>query len=83
MPARAVVVAGATDGCAAFLATGVDKPGEAVTSLGSTLVLKLASEQPLFAPEYGLYSHLPEQKLLLFCDGCGGVPDFLMTAFEW
>jgi sugar (pentulose or hexulose) kinase len=57
VPAGAVVVAGATDGCAAFLATGASKPGEAVTSLGSTLVLKLASDQPLFAPEYGLYSH--------------------------
>jgi D-ribulokinase len=57
VPAGAVVVAGATDGCAAFLATGADRPGQAVTSLGSTLVLKLASEQPLFAPEYGLYSH--------------------------
>jgi D-ribulokinase len=57
VPARAVVVAGSTDGCAAFLATGADKPGDAVTSLGSTLVLKLASEHPLFAPEYGLYSH--------------------------
>ena len=54
---RAIVVAGATDGCAAFLATGAGKPGDAVTSLGSTLVLKLASERPLFAPEYGLYSH--------------------------
>jgi sugar (pentulose or hexulose) kinase len=57
VPTRAVVAAGATDGCAAFLATGADKPGDAVTSLGSTLVLKLASEQPLFAPEYGIYSH--------------------------
>jgi sugar (pentulose or hexulose) kinase len=57
LPTRAVVVTGATDGCAAFLATGANKPGEAVTSLGSTLVLKLVSEQPLFAPEYGLYSH--------------------------
>jgi sugar (pentulose or hexulose) kinase len=57
VPTRAVVVAGATDGCAAFLATGADKPGDAVTSLGSTLVLKLASEQPLFSPEYGIYSH--------------------------
>jgi D-ribulokinase len=47
VPTRAVVVAGATDGCAAFLATGADKPGDAVTSLGSTLVLKLASEQPI------------------------------------
>jgi sugar (pentulose or hexulose) kinase len=57
VPTRAVVVAGVTDGCAAFLATGANRPGAAVTSLGSTLVLKLASEQPLFAPEYGLYSH--------------------------
>jgi sugar (pentulose or hexulose) kinase len=57
LPTRALVVAGSTDGCAAFLATGADKPGHAVTSLGSTLVLKLASEHPVFAPEYGLYSH--------------------------
>jgi D-ribulokinase len=57
VPAGAIVVTGATDGCAAFLATGADTPGEGVTSLGSTLVLKLASKQPLFALEYGLYSH--------------------------
>jgi sugar (pentulose or hexulose) kinase len=54
---RTVVVAGMTDGCAAFMATGAAKPGDAVTSLGSTLVLKLASEVPLFAPEFGIYSH--------------------------
>ncbi len=53
----AVVVAGTTDGCASFLATGAREPGEGVTSLGSTLVLKLLSRQPLFAPAYGLYSH--------------------------
>jgi D-ribulokinase len=57
LPARTVVVAGMTDGCAAFMATGAGKPGDAVTSLGSTLVLKLASERPLFAPEFGIYSH--------------------------
>jgi D-ribulokinase len=54
---QTVVVAGMTDGCAAFMATGAARPGDAVTSLGSTLVLKLASEVPLFAPEYGIYSH--------------------------
>jgi D-ribulokinase len=54
---RTVVVAGMTDGCAAFMATGAARPGDAVTSLGSTLVLKLASEVPLFAPEFGIYSH--------------------------
>ncbi len=51
-----MLVAGTTDGTAAFLATGASRPGEAVTSLGSTLVLKLLSDQPLYAPEYGIYS---------------------------
>ncbi|WP_282606065.1 FGGY-family carbohydrate kinase [Pelagibius sp. Alg239-R121] len=54
---NAVVAAGTTDGCASFLATGAEKPGDAVTALGSTLVLKMLSDEPLFAPEYGLYSH--------------------------
>jgi ribonucleotide monophosphatase NagD (HAD superfamily) len=31
----------------------------------------------------GIHHHLPEQTLLQFCERCGGVPDFLMTAFEW
>jgi sugar (pentulose or hexulose) kinase len=52
-----VVVAGTTDGCASFLATGAADPGDAVTALGSTLTLKLLSDAPLFAPQYGLYSH--------------------------
>lgn len=53
----AVVVAGTTDGCASFLATGASQPGDAVTALGTTLTLKILSETPLFAPEFGLYSH--------------------------
>jgi D-ribulokinase len=57
LSAQTIVVAGMTDGCAAFMATGATGPGDAVTSLGSTLVLKLASEVPLFAPEFGIYSH--------------------------
>lgn len=52
-----LIVAGTTDGCASFLATGADRPGDAVTALGTTMTLKMLSEQPLFAPEYGLYSH--------------------------
>jgi 7-cyano-7-deazaguanine reductase len=51
------VVAGTTDGVAGFLAAGAHSPGQAVTSLGSTLILKLLSTQPVFAPEYGVYSH--------------------------
>lgn len=52
-----MVRAGTTDSIAAFMAAGVDRPGEAVTSLGSTLVLKLLSETRVDAPEYGVYSH--------------------------
>jgi sugar (pentulose or hexulose) kinase len=52
-----VIVAGTTDGCASFLATGADQPGDAVSALGTTLTVKMLSGRPLFAPEYGLYSH--------------------------
>ena len=48
---------GTTDSIAAFIATGVKKPKTAVTSLGSTLVLKVLSEKPLESSEYGIYSH--------------------------
>jgi len=51
------VVAGTTDGVASFLAAGSHEPGQAVTSLGSTLVLKLLSDSPVFSPEHGIYSH--------------------------
>lgn len=53
----AVVVAGTTDGCAAFLATGANETGAGVTSLGSTLTIKLLSQEPVFSPEFGIYSH--------------------------
>jgi 7-cyano-7-deazaguanine reductase len=51
------VLAGTTDGVAAFLAAGIHQPGQAVTALGTTLVLKLLSVRPLFSPEHGVYSH--------------------------
>ena len=57
LSAETLVVAGTTDGCASFLATGADGPGDAVTALGTTMTLKILSGRPLFAPEYGLYSH--------------------------
>ncbi len=56
LPKQVNVVAGTTDSTAAFLATGVTRLGQAVTSLGSTLVLKSLSDTPVFAPEYGIYS---------------------------
>jgi D-ribulokinase len=51
------VVSGTTDGCAAFLATGANRVGDGVTSLGTTMVIKLLSDKPIFAPQFGLYSH--------------------------
>jgi sugar (pentulose or hexulose) kinase len=52
-----LVIAGTTDGCASFLATGAAEHGEGVTALGSTLTIKLLCVRPVFAPEYGVYSH--------------------------
>jgi D-ribulokinase len=52
-----LMVAGTTDGCASFLATGACKAGEGVTALGSSLTIKLLSPEPIFAPHYGIYSH--------------------------
>jgi sugar (pentulose or hexulose) kinase len=51
------VVAGTTDGCASFLATGAREDGDGVTALGSTLTIKQLSRRPIFAPQYGVYSH--------------------------
>ncbi|WFU78280.1 FGGY-family carbohydrate kinase [Bradyrhizobium sp. CIAT3101] len=53
----ALVAAGTTDGVAAFIATRADAPGDAVTSLGTTLVVKLLATQPIFAANQGVYSH--------------------------
>ena len=57
LPADTAIVAGTTDGCAAFLASGASEPGDGVTSLGTTLTLKLLSAAPVFAPDFGIYSH--------------------------
>ncbi|MGO9443587.1 MAG: FGGY-family carbohydrate kinase [Thiobacillaceae bacterium] len=52
-----VVCAGTTDSIAAFIASGCDSPGEAVTSLGTTLALKLLSRNRVEDYESGVYSH--------------------------
>lgn len=51
------LVSGTTDGCAAFLATGALEPGDGVTSIGTTLILKILSDKPIFDPASGIYSH--------------------------
>ena len=67
------VVAGTTDGCASFLATGADLPGDGVTALGTTLTLKLLSAAPVFSPEHGVYSHrLGERWLVGGASNSGG-----------
>lgn len=50
------IIAGTTDSTAAIVATGINQIGEAVTSLGSTLVTKVLSEKPLTNEKYGVYS---------------------------
>ncbi len=55
--AGTLVYAGTTDSCAAFLAAGATEPGEGVTSLGSTLAVKLLSPVPVTDGARGVYSH--------------------------
>jgi sugar (pentulose or hexulose) kinase len=56
-PKNCLVCGGTTDSIAAFFASGATQSGEAVTSLGSTLVLKLLSEKPVTDLASGIYSH--------------------------
>lgn len=57
LPATLQVMAGTTDGVAGYLAAGAEAPGDGVTSLGSTLVLKQWAPQRVTAPALGVYSH--------------------------
>lgn len=52
-----LVVAGTTDGCASFVATGADQTGDGVTALGTTMTIKLLSDRAISAPQYGIYAH--------------------------
>ncbi len=57
LSAHTVVYAGTTDSIAAFLASAPIVEGAAVTSLGTTLAIKVLSRVRVDAPEIGLYSH--------------------------
>ncbi len=57
LPASCQVMAGTTDSIAAFLAAGVHEPGTAVTSLGSTLAIKVVSPVHVDSARHGAYSH--------------------------
>lgn len=61
LPIDVEIIAGTTDSTAAFIAssdnlTQPHKKGDAVTSLGSTLVLKVVSDIPINDPVHGIYS---------------------------
>ncbi len=51
------VCTGTTDSIAATIAAGANAIGDAVTSLGTTTVLKVVSSTPIFSPDDGIYSH--------------------------
>ncbi|VAW71303.1 Carbohydrate kinase, FGGY family [hydrothermal vent metagenome] len=55
--AKLKILAGTTDSTASFIASGANNVGDAVTSLGSTLVLKVLSSQAVFSSQHGIYSH--------------------------
>lgn len=57
LPPDLRIVAGTTDSTAGFLAAGDPRPGTAVTALGSTLAVKTVASAPVFAPDFGVYSH--------------------------
>ncbi|WP_299031286.1 FGGY-family carbohydrate kinase [uncultured Sulfitobacter sp.] len=52
-----IIHVGTTDSIAAFLAAAPLMIGAAVSSLGTTLAVKMLSETRIDAPEIGLYSH--------------------------
>ena len=54
---RVQIHSGTTDSLAAFLASARLETGSAVTSLGTTLAIKIVSDRRIDASEMGLYSH--------------------------
>ncbi|PZO45119.1 MAG: carbohydrate kinase [Pseudanabaena frigida] len=67
LPLDCKIGAGTTDSNAAFLAcvgTVTPEIGTAVTSLGSTMVLKILSDRPINDARYGIYSHRFEHPIL-------------------
>ncbi|MFF4796810.1 FGGY-family carbohydrate kinase [Streptomyces sp. NPDC001351] len=57
IPAGTPVIAGMTDGCAAQIASGALRPGSWNSVLGTTLVLKGASAEPVRDPTGVVYNH--------------------------
>ena len=51
------ICAGTTDSVAAFIATGASEVGAAVSSIGTTIAVKIIGEQPVNSSAHGVYSH--------------------------
>ena len=59
------IIAGTTDSTASFIASGARDCGDAVTVLGSTLVVKVLSDKAIFNADVGVYSHRLGDKWLV------------------
>ena len=67
-PGGCAVIAGTTDSIAAFVAARCTDVGDAVTSLGSSLALKLVSETRVDDSAKGVYSHRLCGKFIFISD---------------
>ncbi|MCU7939674.1 MAG: FGGY-family carbohydrate kinase [gamma proteobacterium symbiont of Bathyaustriella thionipta] len=50
------ICAGTTDSTAAIIASGAKEVGQAITSLGSSMVMKIIADTPIFDKKSGIYS---------------------------
>lgn len=57
LPLNTTLISGTTDSIAAFMATGAAQVGDAVTSLGSTLAIKMIVDKPCNDDARGIYTH--------------------------
>ncbi|WOH03841.1 hypothetical protein DCAR_0623241 [Daucus carota subsp. sativus] len=65
LPKDCAICTGTTDSIAAFLAARATQTGKSVTSLGSTLAIKLLSTNRIDDARYGVYSHRLDDKWLV------------------
>ncbi|CAG7654634.1 FGGY-family carbohydrate kinase [Paenibacillus allorhizosphaerae] len=57
LPRNVLVVTGMTDGCTSQIASGAIRPGEWSTTIGTTLVVKGVTREPIDDPLGRLYNH--------------------------
>ncbi len=73
LPPSALAVTGTTDSTAAAIASGVCTAGDAVTALGTTMVMKVLAPQPIWSAAYGVYAHrVGDLWLVGGASNCGG-----------